>query len=104
MTCEYDFVEDDNGALKVTCLDEAGAVIPLTGATVTLNWVDDVGGAPVTRPMAITDELNGLAEYEFQTGELIPPTIIYEVNIVDINGDEVTNNCLEELKIRSKII
>lgn len=104
MTCEYDFVQDDNGVLKVTCLDEAGAVIPLPGATVTLNWVDDIGGDPVTRPMTITDEANGLAEYEFQTGELIPPVITYEVNIVDVNNDEITSVCLEELKIRSKII
>ena len=102
MTCEYDFVEDDNGILKVPCLDNAGAAINLTGATVTINWMDDNGNI-TTKTMTVTDQPNGLAEYKFGTGELVAPSMMVEVKIVDAASNELRNTCLLELKIRRKI-
>lgn len=82
----YDFVQNDTGsALRITCLDDAGAAIDITGAALTLLW-RDIAGVSVERSMSIIDAAGGVAEYQFAASELFARSMTFTVRIVDALG------------------
>lgn len=98
-----DFVANDTGSkLQITCKDnDTGAVINLTGATVTLRWMDKTG-ATQNRVMTVTSAVNGVTEYLFAVGELIYPQMTFEVRITDSGGKEITNLAPIEISVRAR--
>lgn len=86
------FVSGDTGSkLEVTCKDDdTGAVIDLTGSTVKLKW-NNKAGILQTKTMTITDDVGGVAEYQFLTDELTAKQMKFEVEITD-SGSNVLRN------------
>lgn len=102
----YEFVESDTGSkLVVPCKDnESGAVINLTGATVTLRYKYAGDAAVTERGMTIqTPATNGIAEYLFGTGELKTGRFSYEVKIVDGAGKVITQLDLGYIDVRARL-
>lgn len=99
-----DLVTGDTGSkLQVTCKDnDSGAVIDLTGATVTLRWQNKLGVVQ-NKTMTITNAAGGVAEYEFLAGEISYPKMSFEVRIVDSGGKEITNLEPIELVVRTRL-
>ena len=81
------FVAGDTASkLEVTCKDnDSGDIIDLTGATVVLKWktADD---SLVTKTMAITNAVGGIAEYQFVSADLFAPEMRFEIRITDGSG------------------
>lgn len=86
------FVSGDTGSeLEVTCKDDdTGLVIPLTGSTVRLEWLD-AAAALQTKTMTIVDAVNGIVKYRFLANELIAPQMKFQVEITDSGGDILRN-------------
>lgn len=99
-----DFVEaDTQPTLELTFRDRVTKVLQnLTGTTVTLRWKIE-SGAKVERAMTITDAVNGVAEYQFATGELTPGTFQYEATITDGTGRTLTTLMIQLLEVRARI-
>ena len=99
-----DLVTGDTGSVyQVTCIDGAtGTAIDLTGATVRLRWEDDTGTIQ-TRVMGITDAPNGVAEYQFASGEIIYPRMRFETEITDNAGFVTSSNELTTLTVREEL-
>ena len=89
---DYDFRAGDTGSkLRVTCKDSVtGVAIPLTGATVNLQW-RKADGTLASVTMTVTDAPNGVAEYQFLTGELFAPGMDFSVKVIDSGGKELKN-------------
>lgn len=96
-------VLDTGSKIQVTCTDnETAAVIDLTGATVSLRWVDP-DGALQTKAMTVTNAAGGIAEYLFLAGEIAYPKMRFEVIITDSGGKTISNLDLIELTTRNRL-
>lgn len=63
-----DLVQNDTAStLQVTCNDQSGAPIDLTGATVNLEFYINSFPPVFTRTMAIADAKTGVVTYKFTT-------------------------------------
>ncbi len=84
----FSFVEDDTASkLRVTCKNKGtGVAIDLTGSTVQLQWKTRKGEF-VEKTMSHVDATNGIAEYQFLTGELAAPNMKFEVEITGAGGN-----------------
>jgi hypothetical protein len=90
-----DFVAGNTGAkLRVQCLDvDTAEPIVLSGAAVDVRW--RIAGRPaVTRSMTIVDQVEGLAEYEFDSGELVCGQLKADVVLTLPNG---TLTCIDSV-------
>lgn len=96
-------VADTGSKLQVTCSDnDTLSVINLTGATVTLRWVD-ANGVLQTKTMTVTNAVGGVAEYLFLAGEIAYPKMKFEVIITDSGGKTITNLELIEVATRNRL-
>lgn len=86
-----DLVTGDTGSvLELTITDKTtGAAIDLTGATVRVKW-RDADGTLVTATATVTSAAGGLAEYQFTTGQIYAPEMVFEVEVTDSLGDVTT--------------
>lgn len=99
-----DFVSNDTAStLLVTCVDDAGAVINLSGATVNLHWQDETGTVQ-DKAMTVVDEAAGECSYKFGAGELFAPGMAFEVEITDAMGFKLTNIDLITATVRAQLI
>lgn len=102
-----DFVAGDtNSVLVVTCKDQDGALINLGGYTVTLRW-RYIANGPMTKRATMTNDdqvtLEGQAHYRWLAGELIAPTMFYDVVIREEETQRYVTQLDEvTLKIRAK--
>lgn len=63
-----DLVQNDTASsLQITCTDQTGAPIDLTGCTVNLEFFIDSYPPVFTRTMTISDAKNGVVTYKFGT-------------------------------------
>lgn len=100
----YHFVQSDNKvSLQVTCTDSAGVVINLTGCTLNLRW-KTLDGTVSNRAMVIDNAVAGIASYVFLTGELVPPTMEFEVTVTKADGTVLTSLETEILGIRARLV
>ena len=53
--------------------------------------------------MTITDEVAGICEYLFVSGEIIYPRMKFEVSITGIDGRVISNLSLIELTVREEL-
>jgi hypothetical protein len=61
-----DFTQHDTGSsLVITLVDQDGAVIDLTGATVALQYYIDSNPPLFTKQMTVTDPKTGICSYQF---------------------------------------
>ena len=83
-------VKNDTGRkVEFTLLDN-GTAVDLTGATVKLHYRIS-GGTVKTATMTVTDAVNGVAEYQFGTGDLdAAGGFDYEVEVTDAGGKIAT--------------
>jgi len=100
------FVENDTGSvLQVTCTDDdTGAVIDLTGAVLILRYKIKTALA-VEKTMVITPPAtNGIATYQFLSGELTPGPFRGEVQITDAGVVTTSLNDIElDIKPRKSL-
>lgn len=84
----YQFVAGDTGSkLRVTCKNDSdNTVIDLTDATVKLKWKDSSGTLQSKTMTIISPATNGIAEYQFASGELYSGTMSFEIEITDAGG------------------
>jgi hypothetical protein len=98
-----DFVSGDTGStLLVTCKDDSGAAIDLTGATIKLHW-QDATGTVQDKDMTIVDETAGECSYKFGESELFAPGMAFEVEITDATGFKLTNIDLITATVREQL-
>ena len=100
-----EFVEGDTGSVfQATCKNEdTDAVIDLTGATVTLRWLDSADSLVSKAMSIIGDPALGVAEYKFLATELIAPAMTFEVKVVDAGGF-ILHNLDEIVKSVRKVL
>ncbi len=100
----YDFVAGDTGSvLRITCRNADGAIIDLTGATVTLRWKDQAG-ILVERNMTIVGAAtNGVAEYQFAAGELYAGRMRFGYRVTDATGNKISSRQLDEYTVRREL-
>jgi hypothetical protein len=100
----YNFVEGDTGsAIQVKCIDTvSSAPINLTGSTVKIRWVTK---AKVTKlkNMIILDAPAGIVQYNFDVGELEPPSMSFDVVITDANTKIVTCKDIIQVTVRKHL-
>ena len=83
-------VKNDTGRKLKLTLKDNGAAVDLTGATVNLHY-RIASGTVKTAAMTLTDAVNGVAEYQFATGDLDAGGIFdYEVQVTDSGGKITT--------------
>jgi hypothetical protein len=99
----YQLVAGDTASKRrVTCFDnDTGLPFDLTGATVKLKWKS--AGALVTRTMAVVDAAGGVAEYQFLAGEIVVPSMTFEVEITDSAGKVVRSLQLDTVPVRAAL-
>lgn len=104
MSCEYALVEGDTGSvLQITCKDQNGNVIDLSGATVILKWRDQLNALQQQAMSIISPATNGQIKYQFGAGEIFPPAMYFSVKITDSSGGIVHSNCVVQVPVRSNI-
>ena len=92
-------VKNDTGRKLQVTLQDDGAAVNLTGATLKLHY-RIAGGTVKTAAMTVTDAVNGVAEYQFATGDLdAGGTFDYEVQVTD-SGSKITTFKESGRKIR----
>lgn len=99
-----DLVTGDTGSiLSLTITDKTtGSAVNLTGATVRVHW-RDAAGALVTGVATITNAAGGLAEYQFTSGQIFAPLMVFEVEVTDSAGkittgvDTITKTVREQI-------
>ena len=99
-----EFVANDTGsALVITAKKQSDrTVIVLTGSTVRLRY--SISGATTqVKTMTITDAVNGVAQYQFLTGELIAGTMKGEIEITDSTSKITTSVVPFVVEVRAKI-
>lgn len=105
MANRFHFVQADNKVrLQVTCTDSAGAAINLSGASVNLRWRKKSDGLVENRAMTIDNAASGVVSYLFLTGELVPPTMEYEVTVTKADGTVISSLDTEVLGIRTRLV
>ena len=100
----FRFVNSDTGStLEVTSKDDAtGAVINLTGSTVSLRYRIQ-GGSLQTKAMTLDgDPTTGKSTYKFASGELSAGEFIGDVTITDSSAETISSleNIVFEIKAR----
>lgn len=60
---------DTSPSLQATLKDASGTVIALTGASVRFHMKALDGTVKVDAAMTVTDNLNGIVQYDWQTGD-----------------------------------
>lgn len=101
---EWDFVAGDTGSkLVVTCKEQATkAVKNLTGASLKLKW--KINDGTLSQPtMTITDAPNGIAEYQFASGELVAGMMEAAVEITDSGGLVTTQLTPFQFAVRAEL-
>lgn len=97
---------DTNSVLVVICKTQAGVPIDLTNRTATLRWRYDPNGAMVKMVTMLAGdqtEVPGQCYRRWLAGELVSPTIIYDVVITeDSDGRLVTQVDEDTLFIRAR--
>jgi len=103
MSTNFKLVTGDTGSsVQFTCVDnDTGLPIGLVGATVRLRWKD--GATVVTKTMTIIDAANGIVKYTFLAGEIVEPSMKFEVEITDGGGLVISSLTLVELKVRKEL-
>jgi len=103
MADRYHFVQDNvKVKLSVVCTDSAGIAIDLSTATVSLRWrLKD--GTIINKDMSVEDAAAGVAIYLFQAGELVPPTVEYEITVTKADGAIITSLDTQILGIRARL-
>ena len=101
----FDFVTNDTGSvLNVTCTDKVTkAALDLTGASIELHW-RNAANARITRTMTIVSAIAGTVKYQFLTGEIFAPTMVFEVQITDTTGKTLTNTDTFSVSVREEIL
>lgn len=98
-----DFVANDTGStLLVTCTDDAGAVINLTGCTVKLRW-QEAAGTVADKTMTIVSAAAGTCSYKFLATELYSPAMAFEVKITDGDSFILKNVSLITVTVRDDL-
>ena len=99
-----DFVSGDTGStLLVTCTDDAGVAINLTGCAIKLRW-QEAAGTVADKVMTIVDATEGTCSYKFLTGELFAPGMAFEVEITDGSGFKLSNIDLITANVRAQLL
>lgn len=99
-----DFVSSDTGStLLVTCTDDAGGVINLTGSTIKLRW-QEAAGTVADKTMAIVSAAAGTCSYKFLAGELFAPGMAFELEITDPGGFKLSNVDLITANVRAQLL
>lgn len=93
---------DTSPVLRVTCTKPDGSVLDLTGAIVRLYWRISKGNGQ-TRVMTITDANAGIAEYQFQQGDLSAGELVGEVEVTFSDRSIVTSTTTFSATIRMKV-
>ncbi len=94
---------DTGSKIRVTCVDgDTNQPLDLTANLVNLRWQDALGTV-VSRSMVVSDALNGVAEYQFTTGEIIAPRMRFEVEIEDAFGNVITSTEVLIVPVREKL-
>ena len=98
-----DFVAGDTASsLEVTCADDSGAAVDLTGCAVNMRWKDEVGVVQ-TKAMTVSDAAAGICTYQFGEDELFSPGMSFEVEITDIGGKKLSNVDLISVTVREQL-
>ncbi len=99
-----DFVSNDTGStLLVTCTDDSGAGINLSGGTVRLRW-QEAAGTVADKTMTIVSAVAGTCSYKFLTGELFSPGMAFELEITDSGGFKLSNVDLITVNVRAQLL
>ena len=99
-----DFVANDTAStLLVTCTDDAGAVINLTGCTIKLRW-QEAAGTVADKAMTIVSAVAGTCSYKFLAGELFAPGMAFELEITDVSGFKLSNVDLITAIVRAQLL
>ena len=93
---------DTASTLAVTCVDDTGTAIDLSGCTVNLRWKDEVGEVQ-TQAMTVSDAAGGVCTYQFGEDELFSPGMAFEVEITDISGKKLSNVDLISVTVREQL-
>jgi hypothetical protein len=106
----FDFVQGDTlTTIKSQLKDEdTGAVIDLTGGSASVRFVfrrpaDGAWSTPIDRNLTVTDAANGLVEYQFLTGELLPGIMRLEASASLATGKTITTKRFTEFTIRPRL-
>jgi hypothetical protein len=98
-----DFVSGDTGStLLVTCTDDAGEVINISGSTVKIRW-KEAAGTVAEKDMTVTDGAAGECSYKFAAGELFAPGMAFEIEITDSGSFKLTNVDLIAVTVRKEL-
>ena len=107
---EFDFVEGDTlTTIKSALVDQDnGSALDLTGGSASVRFVfrrpgDGAWSAPTDRALTVTDAANGLVEYQFLTGELLPGIMRLEASATLSNGKTITTKRFTEFTIRPRL-
>jgi hypothetical protein len=88
--------------LRVTLQYRNGTPVNLDGATVTLRFGVDEGSV-FERQMLIDDASAGIGHYTFQSNEITPGTMSYEVLTVFADGGRLTTIEPKTLLVRARL-
>ena len=86
---------DTSPSLQATLKDASGTVIVLTGASVRFHMKALDGTVKVDAAMAVTDNLNGVVQYDWQTGDTDTVgsySVEFEVTYFDNTIETFPNN------------
>jgi hypothetical protein len=101
----YKFVAGDTGSvLRVTCTNDSdGTAINLTGSTVVLRWFNRATEAVIEQTMTLVTPASGICSYQFAAGELVSPSMAFEVKITDGSGKVIRSLNLLNEAVREKL-
>jgi len=101
----YKFVSGDTGSvLRVTCTNDSdGSVINLTGSTVSLRWFDRATDAVINKAMTLVTPASGICSYQFVAGELVSPSMSFEVRITDGSSAVIRSLNLIDVDVRERL-
>lgn len=98
-----DFVAGDTASsLAVTCVDDTGAPIDLSGCTVNIRWKDEVGTVQ-TKAMTVSNAAAGECTYQFGDNELFAPGMSFEAEITDGSNKKLSNVDLISVTVREQL-
>lgn len=98
-----DFVAKDTAStLRVTCVDDSGTAMDLSGCSANIRWKDDVGEVQ-TKAMTISDATAGECTYQFGEDELFAPGMSFETEITDSSGKKLSNVDLISVTVREQL-
>lgn len=99
-----DFVSGDtNSTLVVICKTPQGEPIDLEGYGVLLRWRYKNNGPMFARAIMVVDlETTGQVHRRWEPGELIAPTIVYDIQVVEIETLRVVTQ-LDEVTLQVRL-